>query len=128
MQPKVSIIWLNYNSARFLSLALRSLKSLFDLDYDNYEIIIVDNASTDGSFEAIKDFAERLKPSSVRVRFVRSDRNRGYSGGMNLGWLARILDLSMLHSSIMTWLSIPLHFVKLLSIWRVRLMLALQVA
>jgi len=56
MQPKVSIIWLNYNSARFLSLALNSLKSLFDLNYDNYEIIIVDNASSDGSFEAIKKF------------------------------------------------------------------------
>jgi GT2 family glycosyltransferase len=62
---------------------------LLDLNYDNYEIIIVDNASTDGSFEAIRDFAERFKPSNVRVRFVRSDRNRGYSGGMNLGWLAR---------------------------------------
>jgi len=89
MQPRVSIIWLNYNSAKFMSLALHSLKSLFDLDYDTYEIIIVDNASTDGSFEAIKDFAERFKPSNIRVKVVRSDRNRGYSGGMNLGWLAR---------------------------------------
>jgi glycosyltransferase involved in cell wall biosynthesis len=76
MQLKVSIVWLNYNSAKFLGLVLRSLKSLFDLDYDDYEIIIVDNASTDGSFKAIKDFAERFKPSSVRARFVRSDRNR----------------------------------------------------
>ena len=84
MQPRVSVIWLNYNSVKFLNLALRSLKSLFDLDYDNYEIIIVDNASTDGSFKAIRDFAERFKSSDVRVRFVRSDRNRGYSGGMNL--------------------------------------------
>jgi GT2 family glycosyltransferase len=88
MQPKASIVWLNYNSAKFLGLALRSLRSLFELDYDSYEVIIVDNGSIDGSFEAIKGFAERFKPSSVRVRVVRSDRNRGYSGGMNLGWLA----------------------------------------
>jgi GT2 family glycosyltransferase len=86
MQPKVSIIWLNYNSARFLSLALNSLKSLFDLNYDNYEIIIVDNASSDGSFEAIKNFVEHHKPSNMKVRIIRSKRNRGYSGGNNLGW------------------------------------------
>ena len=89
MQPKASIVWLNHNSAKFLGLALRSLRSLFELDYDSYEVIIVDNGSIDGSFEAIKVFAERFKPSSVRARFVKSDRNRGYSGGMNLGWLAR---------------------------------------
>jgi glycosyltransferase involved in cell wall biosynthesis len=60
VQPKVSIVWLNYNSAKFLDLALRSLKSLFELGYDNYEVIIVDNGSIGGSFEVIKGFAERL--------------------------------------------------------------------
>jgi len=74
-----------FNSAKFLSLALRSLKSLFELGYDNYEVIVVDNGSTDGSFEAIRGFVERFKPSNIRVKVVRSDRNRGYSGGMNLG-------------------------------------------
>jgi len=83
MQPRVSIIWLNYSSAKFLGLVLRSLKSLFELDYDNYEVIVVDNGSTDGSFEAIRGFVKRFKPSNIRVKVVRSDRNRGYSGGMN---------------------------------------------
>jgi GT2 family glycosyltransferase len=86
MRFKASFIWLNYNSARFLSLALNSLKSLFDLNYDNYEIIIVDNASSDGSFEAIKSFVEHHKPSNMKVKIIRSSRNRGYSGGNNLGW------------------------------------------
>jgi GT2 family glycosyltransferase len=89
MLPKVSIVYLNYNSAKFMNLALSSLKSLFELDYDNYEIIVVDNASNDGSSEAIKDFIECFKPNDVKVKIIRSDRNRGYSGGMNLGWLAR---------------------------------------
>ena len=89
MQPRVSVVWLNYSSVKSLGLVLGSLKSLFELNYDNHEIIVVDNASTDGSFEAIRDFVERFKPSDVRVRVVRSDRNRGYSGGMNLGWTAR---------------------------------------
>jgi GT2 family glycosyltransferase len=89
MRPRVSVVWLNYNSVKSLGLVLGSLKSLFELDYDNHEIIVVDNASTDGSFEAVRDFVERFKPSDVRLRVVRSDRNRGYSGGMNLGWTAR---------------------------------------
>jgi glycosyltransferase involved in cell wall biosynthesis len=58
MRPKATLVWLNYNSSGFLGLALRSLNSLLQLDYDDYEVIIVDNASNDGSFEAIKKFVE----------------------------------------------------------------------
>ena len=82
---KVSIIWLNYNSMRFIDLALRSLRSIFDLDYEDFEVIIVDNASSDGSFEVIKEFVDKFR-SGYRVKVIRSDKNRGYSGGMNLGF------------------------------------------
>ncbi len=50
---KASVIWLNYNSMRFINLALSSLKSVFDLDYKDFEVIIMDNIYTDGSFGAI---------------------------------------------------------------------------
>ena len=86
---KASLIWLNYNSLGFMDIALKSIESVLNLDFDNYEVIIVDNASSDGSFEKIKEFIRDKKPSSVRVKFVRSDVNRGYAGGMNLGWEAR---------------------------------------
>jgi glycosyltransferase involved in cell wall biosynthesis len=46
-----TIIWLNYNSSRFINIVLRSLDFVFSIDYDNYEIIVVDNASNDESFE-----------------------------------------------------------------------------
>jgi GT2 family glycosyltransferase len=71
MRSKVNIIWLNYNSARFLSLALNSLKSLLDLNYDNYKIIIVDNPSSDGSFEAIKSLVEHHKHSNLKVKLIK---------------------------------------------------------
>jgi GT2 family glycosyltransferase len=41
------------------------------------------------AFERIRKFVEEKRPSSVRVKFVRSDANRGYAGGMNLGWEAK---------------------------------------
>jgi len=86
---RASLIWLNYNSSGFIDIALRSIESALRLDFDDYEVIVVDNASSDGSFERIRRFVEERKPSSVRVKFVRSDANRGYSGGMNLGWETR---------------------------------------
>ena len=89
---RASLIWLNYNSSSFIDIALRSIKSALRLDFDYYEVVIVDNASSDGSFERIRKFIEEKKPSNVRVKFVESDVNRGYAGGMNLGWEARDLE------------------------------------
>jgi len=86
---RASLIWLNYNSSSFIDIALRSIESALSLDFDDYDVIVVDNASSDGSFERIRKFVEGRKPSSVRVKFVRSDANGGYAGGMNLGWEAR---------------------------------------
>lgn len=50
--PKVSIIWLNHNPSRIMPIVLESLKSIANLDYpsDKYELIVVDNGSTDGGF------------------------------------------------------------------------------
>jgi len=84
-----SLIWLNYNSSGFIDVALRSIESALRLGFDYYEVVIVDNASGDGSFERIRKFVEERKPGNVKVKFVRSDANRGYAGGINLGWEAR---------------------------------------
>ncbi len=86
---KASLVWLNYNSMRFIDIALKSIDSVLNLDFDGFEVIIVDNASTDGSFETIRRYVEERKPSNVRVKLVRNNRNLGYAGGMNVGWSAR---------------------------------------
>jgi len=87
--PKVSIIWLNYNSSKFMPIVLRSLESVAELDYpsDKYELIVVDNGSTDGSYEKIKGFLE--KKSSLRKKIIRLTRNLGFAGGNNVGFAAR---------------------------------------
>ena len=85
--PKVSVVWVNYNSMGFIDIALASLKSLAELDYPAYEVIIVDNHSTDGSFERVKQYAERK-----RFKVYRTERNVGFTGGNNLGFRLRDKD------------------------------------
>jgi GT2 family glycosyltransferase len=74
---------------RIIDVVLESLESIANLDYpsDRYELIIVDNSSTDGSFEAIKNFLE--KRSSLRKKIIRLNRNLGFTGGNNIGFRAR---------------------------------------
>ncbi|NPA23137.1 MAG: glycosyltransferase family 2 protein [Crenarchaeota archaeon] len=83
---KVAILWLNYNSMKFIDIIYRSLQSLHELDYDNYTIYIIDNGSTDGSFEKILDFVRSRQGLSSRCRIVRMSRNLGFAGAMNLVW------------------------------------------
>jgi glycosyltransferase involved in cell wall biosynthesis len=61
--PPLSIIWVNYNSMGIMDIVLRSLKSILELEYPDYEVIVVDNASSDGSFERIRDLVKRMVES-----------------------------------------------------------------
>jgi len=90
--PKISVIWLNYNSMRIIDIVLESLESIADLDYpsDRFELIVVDNGSSDGSFEKIKSFLE--KKSGLRKKIIRLRKNLGFTGGSNIGFRARQRD------------------------------------
>lgn len=71
----VSIIVLNYNGLKFLKDCFSSLR---ELTYPNYELILVDNASADGSI----DFVTRNFPE---VKILRNDENIGFAVGNNRG-------------------------------------------
>jgi GT2 family glycosyltransferase len=73
--PHVAIIVLNWNG---LNDTLDCLESLACLDYPNYEIVVVDNGSTDGSVEAMR----RHFPN---VTLIENDENLGYAEGNNRG-------------------------------------------
>lgn len=57
-KPKVSILMNSYNSSKFLKQALESVKSQ---TYPNWEVVFIDNHSTDGSREYAEIFDERVK-------------------------------------------------------------------
>jgi len=71
----ISAIVVNFNGAGVLSDCLRSLS---EQTYPDLEVIVVDNASTDGSEAIVADFAPR-------VRLFRNGSNTGYGGGINAG-------------------------------------------
>ena len=73
--PKVSIVVLNYNGKDDLR---KCLLSLFRLDYSNFEVIVVDNNSTDGSLE-------EARQHFPRVVFIKNAENLGFSVGNNVG-------------------------------------------
>ncbi len=76
---KVSIIILNYKQKE---LTVNCLKSVLSQDYKDFEIILVDNASQDGSVELFK---KEFGPDK-KIKIVESKENTGYTGGNNLGY------------------------------------------
>jgi GT2 family glycosyltransferase len=74
---------------KILPLVLQSLESIASTDYpsDRFKLIVVDNGSTDGSFEKIREFVERR--SGLRKKIIKLDRNLGFTGGNNIGFMAR---------------------------------------
>jgi GT2 family glycosyltransferase len=72
-RPRVSVIVCTYNGGGRLEECLRSLSAL---DYPNYEIIVVDDGSTDATRAILKRFP--------RIRTVHQD-NRGLSSARNAG-------------------------------------------
>ena len=76
---KVSIIVPIYNIEAYLG---RCVDSLLAQDYDNIEIVLVDDCSTDNSAEIAKEYAQKY---TERCRFVQREKNGGASAARNTG-------------------------------------------
>lgn len=79
MFPKISIIISNYNGAK-LNILQECLRSFKDIDYPNYELILVDNASTDNSI----NIATKICGKNPKFKIIKNSVNM-YSQGLNLG-------------------------------------------
>jgi hypothetical protein len=74
--PPLSVLLPNYNHARFLP---RSLDAILNQSFADFELIVVDDGSADGSVELLEGYARR----DDRVRFYRNPKNLGVIDTLN---------------------------------------------
>ena len=79
--PLVSVITIFYNAERFIR---EAIESVFAQTYGNWELVLVDDGSTDASTEIAQGYAAQ---SRQKVRYLDHDghQNRGMSASRNLG-------------------------------------------
>lgn len=76
MNPFFSIVIPLYNKEKYV---YASLQSVLNQSFENYEIIIVEDSSTDNSFEIVSTI------KSEKVRIIKHDFNKGLSASRNTG-------------------------------------------
>jgi glycosyltransferase involved in cell wall biosynthesis len=77
-KPTVSVIIPTYNRAHLIG---RAIESVLNQTYQDFELIIVDDASTDNTEYLIKEFQQKDK----RISYSKHDRNKGGSAARNTG-------------------------------------------
>jgi glycosyltransferase involved in cell wall biosynthesis len=88
-RPAITVLMTVFNGGRYLAPAVESILSQ---SYADFEFLIVDDASTDGSIEVLRSFAA----GDSRIRLLLNDRNKGQTACLNQGlreakgrWIAR---------------------------------------
>ncbi len=74
--PKVSVILPTYNRAHLIK---RAIQSVLDQTYQNFEIIVVDDGSTDNTEEQVRSF------NNPKIRYIRYNENKGAAFARNAG-------------------------------------------
>jgi glycosyltransferase involved in cell wall biosynthesis len=74
--PTVSVVIPTYNRGHLIG---RSIKSVLNQTYQDFEIIVIDDASTDNTEELI------FSLGNGRIRYVRHEKNKGCAAARNTG-------------------------------------------
>ena len=92
----VSVIMPSFNHEAFV---VKSLRSVFDQSYRKIELLIVDDCSTDATFEIIKKTVadQRFSGKFSRVRVIRNERNLGTPLGL--------IGLAQAHGELTTFIN-----------------------
>lgn len=79
-KPLVSVPVITYNSSKFV---LETLESIKAQTYQNIELIISDDCSTDNTVELCRKWVEENKERFVRTQIITSEQNTGVSANLN---------------------------------------------
>jgi len=94
--PLVSIIIPTYNRARLLG---RAIQSILNQTYPNFEIIVVDDCSSDNTENVVRSFCDE------RMRYIRHEKNKGAVAARNTGIKAARGEYIAFQDSDDEWLS-----------------------
>ena len=78
LTPKVSVVTSVYNSSRYLQ---KSIESILNQTLMDFEFIIIDDGSTDDSWEILSTYADRDR----RIRLLKNEENIGLTKSLNKG-------------------------------------------
>src|SRR5947209_4895968 len=81
-RPAVAVTIVTYNSAKYIR---KCLEHVFSQDYPRIEVVVVDNASSDGTLEQLQALGDR-------IRIIRNPVNSGFAGGQNQAMAACAAD------------------------------------
>ena len=87
--PMVSVVMPSYNAERYI---YEAVESILNQDYPNFELVIVDDASTDSTADIIGQFQDK------RLKFFRNSSNHGIAYttnkaiGYSSGWYIALMD------------------------------------
>ncbi len=105
-RPLVSIIVITYNSAKFV---LKTLESAKAQTYQNIELIVSDDGSTDETVNICNQWIEQNKVRFVRTELITANENTGIPANCNRGvnaakgeWLKLIAGDDLLDTSCIT--------------------------
>ena len=90
----ISIILLTYNSIKFVD---KFLESIFEQSYKNFEVIIIDNFSNDGTYEKLK------KMNLKNTKLIQFKNNGNMAASRNIGIKNAKYDFLAFHDSDDFW-------------------------
>ena len=82
MDPLVSIIIPTYNRAKLI---VNTLDSILTQSYNNFEVIVVDDGSTDNTESVLNDYKQKFLQKSINFYSIKQD-NAGAPAGRNRGF------------------------------------------
>ncbi|MDA0177895.1 glycosyltransferase family 2 protein [Mesoflavibacter profundi] len=80
MQPLVSIITPMYNSEKFI---LKTIESVINQTYSNWELLLIDDGSTDNTIQIVEDFKQKY----TNIKLLQNPTNLGAAQSRNKGIL-----------------------------------------